>query len=114
MITADNSNLANYNSQDSATASTGINATSQDHQTFDAALRDINFPAADSANVTAVLKADAADEKALGTLSVNTDNADYYNSVFDTVVPLQSSFEAALTALDGDFGITSAASSPTP
>jgi hypothetical protein len=113
MIDADNANLANFNSQAAATETAGINATIQDHQTFDSALSAISFPSADGAAVTAVLSADAAYESSLGTLAVNTGDVTNYNSVFDTMVPLQSAFEAALTTLDGDFGITAAASPTT-
>lgn len=118
MISADNTNLANFNALTTAggspaTATAGINATIQDHQTFDAAINGISFPAADSADGNSVLNADSAYENDLATLAVNTNDVGNYNSVFDTVLPLQSAFQAALTTLDSDFGITSSAT-PTP
>lgn len=106
MITADNSHLAEFNSSNPPTATAGINATIADHQTFDSALQGIAFPPAVTSDVAGVLTADVAYENALATLAVNTDNAINYNSVFATTVPLESQFEAALSTLNGDFGIT--------
>lgn len=113
MINADNANLAAFNSSTPATATAGINATIADHQALDSTLQGIAVPASDQSDVSNLLKADAAYENALATLAVNTDSVANYNSVFNTVVPLQSAFQAALSAVGTDFGITFNAS-PTP
>jgi hypothetical protein len=101
-----NANLASVNSGVPASETAGWNAILQGQQAFDTTIEGINFPARDAADVNAVLAADTAYENAIGTLAVNTDDVDNYNSVFDLMESAQSAFQAALTTLDSDFGMT--------
>ena len=73
---------------------------------FDKGVRAIAFPAAVQAAVQQLLAADAALEAVQGTLSVNTDNIDNYNAVFDTVTPAHAAFAAANTTLGNALGLT--------
>jgi predicted transcriptional regulator len=110
MITADNLLVTKQNAEnigDPALATT-IHARSALRSTFDttvAALDASQFPKA-SADITAVLNADAAVEDAFGTLAVNTDNVSNFNSIFSTYTSAQATFVAADSAVARDLGQT--------
>ena len=110
MNTAFNAQIPAQNraSTDPSGATTAINAEIRAQRTFDSTVQDIAFPTSDQADARGVLTADAALESAEGTLSVNTDDIANYNSVFDTVTPVQNAFDAANTALSNDLGLVPA------
>jgi hypothetical protein len=106
MSQADNADIANQNSQDQATSIASVDDRVVVHQTFDQMLNSISFPTAATADVRTVVNADAALERALGTFAVNRNDVDAYNSIFQTVVTLQTAFIGALSALAHDLGLS--------
>ncbi len=107
MINAENPDITNQNSNDPTTSAAGINGRVQVRQTFDAALKTIQFPASAQADAQKVLSADAALESALGQLAANVGDISNYNSIFATVNTEESAFAAADAALSSDLGVTS-------
>jgi hypothetical protein len=110
MTTAYNAQVPAQNGTDPGAVTAAINAEIRAQQAFDSTVQGITFPTSDEADAQAVLTADAALESAEGTLSVNTDNVDNYNSVFDTVTPARNASNAANTTLGNDLGLVFSAS----
>lgn len=106
MSKADNADIAKQNSQDRATSIASVDDRVVVHQTFDQMLNSISFPTTAAADVRTVVNADAAFERALGEFAVNRDDVDAYNSIFQTVVTLQTAFIGALAALAQDLGLS--------
>lgn len=106
LIAAVNPGVAQQNSGDPTTATTGINAEVAGYQAFDTALQSINWPSSAQSDAQAVLNADSALENALGTLALNTGNVYNYNQVFNTVTPAENTQVAAVKALANDVGDT--------
>lgn len=106
MIAAVNPGVAQQNSGDPATETSGINAEVAGYQAFDSALQAISWPSNAQSDAQAVLNADSALENALSTLALNTGNVSNYNQVFDTVTPAENTQVAAIKALANDVGDT--------
>jgi hypothetical protein len=102
----DNADIAKQNSQDQATSIASIDDRVVVHQTFDQMLNSISFPTAATADARTVVNADAAFERALGTFALNRNDVNAYNSIFQTVVTLQTAFIGALSALAHDLGLS--------
>jgi|ERR1700688_1873989 len=109
MNKAENLDIPSQNAVDTdpAGASAAINDRVSIHHTFDTTVSAIRFPDCTKADARRVLDADAALERALGTLASNTNDISTYNSLFRIVTPAQSAFAAADTALSGDLGLIS-------
>jgi hypothetical protein len=106
MFRADNADIANQNSPDEATSIASVDNRVIVHQTFDQMLNSISFPSTAAADARAVINADAALEEALGTFAMNRNDVNAYNSIFQTIVTLQTAFIGALSALAHDLGVS--------
>jgi hypothetical protein len=106
MSQADDADIAKQNSQDEAISIASIYDRVIVHQTFDQRLQSISFPSSAVADMHAVVNADAALERALGALAANRNDVNTYDSLFGTVVSLQTTFIGALTVLAHDLRVS--------
>ncbi|MGC2206896.1 MAG: hypothetical protein WA724_03465 [Candidatus Dormiibacterota bacterium] len=116
-ITAENANLANWNSTDPATEVAGIQATEQAANTFASQIQGLNFRSSDVSDAKALVSAATVYAASLGSLAANVPtDSDYteYNQIYNTsIIPDSSALQAAVTTLGNDFGLSFTAT-PTP
>jgi hypothetical protein len=100
-----NAGITNQNSGVPATVTAGINAEIAAYVAFDTSIAAINFTGQTRSDARRLLSDDVALDNALGTLSVNTNDASSYNQIFPTVTAAVDTVEADQTALNNDLGV---------